>query len=106
MTLTLVVSALAEADLANAVDWYNRIRPGLGDDLALCVEYALDQILEHPEAFPVLRPHVRRTLVRRFPYGVFYRVRRHRIEIEALFPLRADPARLGDRLALSPKRNS
>lgn len=104
MTLTLVVSALAEADLANAVDWYNRIRPGLGDDLALCVEYALDQILERPEAYPVVRPRVRRTLVRRFPYGVFYRVRPHRIEVEALFPLRSDPARLGDRL--SPKRNS
>lgn len=106
MTTTLVVSALAEADLSDAVDWYNHIRPGLGDDLALCVEYALDQILEHPGAFPVVRPNVRRILVRRFPFGVFYRVRRHRIEVEALFPLRADLARLGDRFAHSAKRNS
>lgn len=106
MTRRLVVSALAESDLAEAADWYNRIRPGLGDDLVLCVEHALDRILEHPEAFTLIWPDVRRALVRRFPYGVFFRVRRERIEIEAVFPLRADPARLPNRLAPAPKQGS
>lgn len=106
MTRTLVLSTPTEDDLAEAIDWYSRIRPGLGDDLVLCVEQALDRILEHPEAFPAIMPEVRRTLVRRFPYGVFYRVRQHRIEVEALFPLRADPARLWERFAPAPKQAS
>ncbi len=98
MTRTLVLSTLVEIDLAAAREWYNHMRPGLGEDLLLCVEHALDRILEHPEAFPSVMPDVRRTLVRRFPFGVFYRVRRNRIEVEALFPLRADPTHLRDRL--------
>ena len=106
MTHTLVLSTLTEDDLAEATDWYNRIRPGLGDDLVLCVEDALDRILQHPEAFPAILPDVRRTLVRRFPYGVVYRVRHDRIEVEALFPLRADPSRLWERLQPMPKRES
>jgi len=103
MTRLLVVSSRTEADLAGAVAWYNRIRPGLGDGLVLCVEEALGRILERPEAFPVILPEVRRALVRRFPYGVFFRVRPQRIEVEALFHLRANPARLTDRLPPSPE---
>lgn len=105
MTRTLFVSIMTAGDLAEAIDWYNRMQPGLGHDLVLCVEQALHHLLEHPEAFTEIMPNVRRSLVRRFPYGVFYRVRQQRIEVEALFPLRADPARLWDRLNPTPDRN-
>jgi toxin ParE1/3/4 len=98
MTCELVVSAFAETDLREAAQWYNRLRPNLGDDLVLCVEQAFDRTLEHPEAFPMILPEVRRVLVRRFPYGVFFRVRQHRVEVEAVFHLRSDPARLWQRL--------
>jgi len=93
----LVLSAKAETDLAEAVDWYNHIRPGLGDGLVLCVEQANDRIIDYPAAFPVILPGVRRALIRRYPYGVFFRVRPMRVEVEAIFHLRTDPARLSDR---------
>ena len=35
-----LTSAQAETDLAEGAKWYNRFRPGLGDDLVLCVEHA------------------------------------------------------------------
>jgi plasmid stabilization system protein ParE len=103
MTRMLVLSTKAEADLAEAVEWYNRIRPGLGDGLVLCVEQANDRILDYPEAFPVILPGVRRALVRRYPYGVFFRVRSMRVEVEAIFHLRQDPARLTSRFDLKPE---
>jgi len=106
MTRTLVVWTLTETDLAEAVAWYNHIRPGLGADLVLCVEQSFDRILEHPEAFATTFPEVRRVLVRRFPFGIFFRVRQQRIEVEALFHLRKDPARLWERFALPPKQES
>jgi toxin ParE1/3/4 len=98
MNRLLVISTLAEADLAEAAAWYSQIRPDLGNDLVLCTEQALDRIFEYPEAFPLILPDVRRTLIRRFPYGVFFRVRQPRIEVEAVFPLRANPAHLAERL--------
>jgi plasmid stabilization system protein ParE len=106
MTRTLVVSTLTETELDYAVEWYNSLRPGLGDDLVLCFEQALDRIADHPEVFAMILPEVRRTLVRRFPYGLFFRVREDRIEVEALLPLRSDPARLLDRFASTQVRDS
>jgi toxin ParE1/3/4 len=106
MTRTLLVSTLTETELKNATEWYNSLRPGLGDDLVLCVEQALDRIVDHPEAFAMILPEVRRTLIRRFPYGLFFRIRQDRIEVEALFPLRSDPARLLARFASTQVRDS
>jgi hypothetical protein len=56
MTRELVLSALADTDVAQAAECYNRIRPGFGDNLVLCVEHALARILEHPEAFTTVFP--------------------------------------------------
>jgi plasmid stabilization system protein ParE len=106
MNRTLVVSTRTEADLAEAVAWYDRLQPGLGDDFVRCVERALDRILDHPHAFATNSHDVRRALVRRFPYGLFFRVRQQRIEVEALFPLRSDPARLRERLGSRPECDS
>lgn len=94
MTRKLVLSIQALDDLAAAREWYNDMRAGLGEDLVLCVEHVLDRIVETPEAFPEYLPDVRRALVRRFPYGVFYRVRLSRVEVEAVFHMRADPSQL------------
>lgn len=106
MNRILVVSALTETDMAQAIAWYSHIRPDLGLAFVFRVEQAFDRILDHPEAFPVILPGVRRTLIRRFPYGVFFRVRSHRIEVEALFQLRTDPTRLRERLGPTPDRAS
>ncbi len=91
MRYTLHVSHLAETDLAEVIDWYDNIRPGLGADLSLCVEEALDRIAENPHAFPIVHLTAHRSLIRRFPYAIFFRVRESRIEIEAIFHSSRDP---------------
>jgi plasmid stabilization system protein ParE len=106
MTQTLVVSTLAEDDLAEAAARYDQLRPGLAHDFVLCVEKALNRIVDYPHGFPVILPEVRRALVRRFPYGIFYRTRQCRIEIEAIFCLRLHPTHLRQRLNASPKADS
>lgn len=98
MTYTLEVSQLAEADLAHAVNWYNRIRPGLAADFVLCLDEAIDRILHNPYLYAKVFLDVRRTIVRRFPYGVLYRVTLSHIKIEAFFPHSMDPTALPRRL--------
>ena len=98
MSYALLLSELVEADLAEATDWYRKIRPGLGDELLLCVEQAINRILDNPNAFPAVRHDARRALVRRFPYSVVFRVRANRVEVEAVFHGSKDPARLQDRI--------
>ena len=98
MSYRLEVSSHAEVDLATASDWYTGIRPGLEANLALCVEETLDRILENPNAFRAVIPGVRYARVRRFPYGVLYRVHGSRIQVEGVFHARRDPQLLQARV--------
>jgi len=79
MSRGLLVKPEAEADLAEAYAWYEEQRAGLGDDLLLCVEAAIDSARRSPELFPLVSGEVRRALTRRFPWRVLRgRARSHR----------------------------
>ena len=60
----------AEREFAEAVDFYNAERPGLGYELADEVQRTLDRISAFPEAWPLFSERTRRCIVRRFPCGV------------------------------------
>ncbi|CAN5142562.1 type II toxin-antitoxin system RelE/ParE family toxin [soil metagenome] len=88
MIRRLELSDLAEADLAEVFDWYERCLPGLTAGLALCVEETLDRIAHYPESYPLVFRNIRRVPVRRFPYNILYRLHADRIEILAIFHTR------------------
>jgi len=72
----LVIRDEAEPDIAAAVDWYEGQSVGLGIELVRAVEVCVQSIRRWPEArrivFGDLEPPVRRALVRRFPYSIYY----------------------------------
>jgi toxin ParE1/3/4 len=72
MKSTLRLRPEAEADLQEAYRWYEGQRSGLGDDLLLCVEAALQVLQDNPNQFPEVYKEVRRLVLRRFPYSIFY----------------------------------
>ena len=84
MKEALLIRPAAEAELEAAYYWYEERREGLGHDFLLCVEEAIDRILRTPELFPVVHKQVRRALIRRFPYGIFYLVDEEKILIRQL----------------------
>jgi plasmid stabilization system protein ParE len=62
----------AEVELNLSIDYYESIEPGLGYDFAIEVYDTIARIVEFPKAWTVLDGDVRRSLVKRFPYGVLY----------------------------------
>lgn len=62
----------AEAELFEAIQYYEDVRIGLGQEFAVEVYSAVQRALAYPRAWMVLEGEVRRALVRRFPYGVLY----------------------------------
>ncbi len=56
------------------------------------MEAALSQIKRHPDASPVVHRQIRRALLRRFPYGVFYLLEDTRILVLAVFHAKRSPA--------------
>ncbi len=87
----------AEAELNQAVDYYNACRRELGWEFAHEVHAAIHSILEHPQAWTSLSKHTRRCLLRRFPYGVIYQVTGDEIRIIAIMHLNRKPGYWQDR---------
>ena len=91
MSLRFIITPEAEADLAEAKAWYDKQRQGLAEGLILCVEEAFDRICRIPLASAEVYPGVRRVIVRRFPYRVFYRVDPDQIAVIAVYHSSRDP---------------
>ena len=84
MTLPLILSVEAESDFDTTFDWYEEQRAGLGIEFVSHVQAALDLIASRPEMFAPRAENVRRALVRRFPYAVYYRLEPDRIVVLAI----------------------
>ena len=91
MNLPLIITPEAEDDLAGAKAWYNRQRTGLGDEFIEQVEKALHRISNMPEVTSAVYPGVRRVVLRRFPYGIFYRCDEDQIAVIAVYHSKRDP---------------
>ena len=79
----------AEAELREAIRWYEQERAGLGAEFWSEVQDVLQIITEHPAVGGRIsqvrvRGSARRVLVRRFPYFVIYREWPDRLEIVAV----------------------
>ncbi|MCB1006864.1 MAG: type II toxin-antitoxin system RelE/ParE family toxin [Acidimicrobiales bacterium] len=81
----------AEADLRDAYGWYDEQEHGLADEFLRTVDGCLAAIVRHPEAFPVVHRHLRRALLRRFPYGVFYLVGSDEVVVVGCLHAARDP---------------
>lgn len=63
----------AEDDLAEAFDYYQDARQGLGVEFIEEFRRAVDRILQFPFGWAPLDDVYRRCRLNRFPYGVIYR---------------------------------
>ena len=88
MTYELVVRGRAKADIRRAARWYERQREGLGAEFVGEVDAALSRIESNPEQYQVIHRDLRHAITRRFPYGVFYRIRGSGIVVSAVIHLR------------------
>ncbi|MEE4191621.1 MAG: type II toxin-antitoxin system RelE/ParE family toxin [Halieaceae bacterium] len=64
----------ADQDLRDAAEWYEKQRAGLGAQFLDQVLKTVNTIGDQPESFPVVYRGLRRALLARFPFAVFYRV--------------------------------
>ncbi len=68
------VRAQARAEIAEAFDWYLARSAAAATDFLEELEVAMRRIADAPEQFPVVRGRLRRVLLQRFPYAVYYKI--------------------------------
>lgn len=93
MTLAVRVRPEAARDLTDAAVWYEARRPGLGHRFLDEVAAAFAAIAEAPLMFPSMHRNTRRTFIRRFPFGVYYRVEDSEIVVVAVMHASRHPRR-------------
>jgi toxin ParE1/3/4 len=98
MSRRLIIRPEAEAELADAFDWYETRVRGLGAEFLLCVDAVFNAIARDPQHYPRVHDSVRRALTRRFPYGVFFVEDDARVVVLAIFHARRNPERWQERI--------
>lgn len=98
MNYPVVVRRQAEADMAAAASWYNGQNPGLGTEYLRSVDVCIASISRNPAMYATVYRTVKRALLRRFPYGIFYIITNETIVIIACLHGKQSPSRLKSRI--------
>jgi plasmid stabilization system protein ParE len=85
------LSREARADLRQARAYYDGQRNGLGREFVVAIVDTLEVVVERPGSFPQVHSDVRRAIVKRFPYGVFFRLVGGAVRVIAIMHLHRDP---------------
>jgi toxin ParE1/3/4 len=89
--IEIIVRKEAEEDIREAYQYYNECSEGLGSDFLLSIDAILSLIQRNPEIFQKVYKQIRRGLIERFPYGVFYLTDEDRIIVLSVTHCRCDP---------------
>ncbi len=89
----LFVRPAARRDLAAAFRWYEGRAVGLGHEFLRAVAVTFAAVDRAPERFPAALDDVRKAVVRRFPYVVYFVVLPGAVSVVAVMHARRDPRR-------------
>lgn len=78
-------------DLLGAREWYEARRPGLGEEFLAAVERCTERISTNPALFSTVHRDVRRVMVWRFPFAVFFVLGDDAVQVIAVLHVRRDP---------------
>lgn len=84
MAFRLKFSSRALHETGEAQEWYESQSPGLGDEFIAAIELQLKRLEQAPLLYAEAIPKVRRALLPRFPYGLFFTVRGDLVHVLAV----------------------
>jgi plasmid stabilization system protein ParE len=74
----------AQRDIRKARRWYNKQRPGLGNEFVDEVETKLQAICKAPFIHAVFAHDARRATLKRFPYSILYYITTDLLQVVAV----------------------
>jgi len=93
VTYTVVFRPQAEEEARAPQRLYEEQQPGLGARFAGAIGEAIQRIVSNPSAFPVVHDEIRRAVVRRFPFGIYFRIHAEDLVVLAVMHGRRHPRR-------------
>ena len=91
MTIRLVIRKAAEQDLQQAFDYYQSCLPNLGHEFLLSVDAQMHAIQRMPKRYRQVYGVIRRAVVQRFPYYIYFIETEQLISVLAVLHARRAP---------------
>ena len=98
MRYEIQVRRAAELDIAEAQVWYESQQSGLGGEFRTEISRVFDRLAETPLIYQRVHRDVRRAIVHRFPYLIWYRVIDETVIVLACTYAGRDPQLIKSRL--------
>lgn len=99
MKPAVFVTPAAKRDISEAYRWYKNYSLSLGKNFLYQINSCKVCIQEQPKSFPKVHQELRRALLRKFPYGIFYLIEEKRILILACLDCRRKPSHWQSRIS-------
>lgn len=81
----IIVRREAQLETREAFDHYEEISEGLGFEFMRSLDAAVQSVKRNPLAYQKIYKDIRRVLLRKFPYALFYILEENRIVVIACF---------------------
>ena len=89
----------ARQELWDTIAWYEKQRPGLGNEFEKAMDLLLLRIFENPRRFQHLSARVGKARLERFPYHVYFTQPGDGIQITAIIHNKRGPEWVAQRLS-------
>ena len=96
--LPLILSPESEKEIQDAYEWYEAQRIGLGNEFMLCLDATMHSIARNPLIYQVVHKNIRRGVLRRFPYCIFFLKEYNHIQVLAVFHAHRNPVNWKNRV--------
>lgn len=91
-TMTRIVfRKAAREEFDEAADWYERQRYGLGDIFTQAIQQRIQHIAAQPTQHAVVLRDIRKSVVKGFPYCIYYRVKGSDLIVLSVFHTSRNP---------------
>jgi plasmid stabilization system protein ParE len=95
--MTLLIGPEARKDIMAAAEWYDERQAGLGPQFVAAIEQTFAQIAAGPKRFAQAHRGLRRALVHKYPYAVYFEDRGANQIVLAVVHQRRDPKVIDER---------
>jgi plasmid stabilization system protein ParE len=79
--MKLIISKKAYNEIELSQNYYNLQKNNLGNEFKNDVKHLILNILEFPNLYPTIKNDIKRCLLHKFPYSIFYAIRNDKIII-------------------------
>jgi plasmid stabilization system protein ParE len=71
----IIVLPFAEYDIRESVEYYREQSQKAADDFIDSINNSFIAIKENSKTYPIVKPEIRKYIIRKFPFSIFYIVR-------------------------------